>query len=260
MADQLGINLTTLRGTGPNGAITKEDVERAASGGAAAVADRSAAMRQAIAAAVTRSKREIPHYYLASQIDLSRALAWLREQNANRPPATRILPAALMLKAVAQALHDTPELNGFWLEDSFRPGPAIHVGVAIFLRGGGLVAPALLDADRKEVSTVMAELQDLVARARTGGLRGTELTSPTITLTNLGDRGVESVFGVIHPPQVAIVGIGRITERPWAEAGILGIRPVVDVTLAADHRASDGHSGSRYLTTVNKLLQTPEAL
>jgi pyruvate dehydrogenase E2 component (dihydrolipoamide acetyltransferase) len=279
MAELLQIDLRTVAGTGARGAITRADVERAAAAGDVAVPpaspgvlappppeapaparDRNAAMRQAIAAAVTRSKREIPHYYLWTHVDVSRALQWLEARNADRPMEQRILPAALMLKATALALRAVPELNGFWIDDALRPADGIHPGVAVFLRGGGLVAPAVLNADRKDLDTLMSELRDLVQRARAGGLRGAEMTSATITFTNLGDRGVEGVLGVIYPPQVAIVGVGKFVERPWAENGMLGVRPVVEVTLAADHRASDGHRGSLFLEKIAGLLQTPEEL
>jgi pyruvate dehydrogenase E2 component (dihydrolipoamide acetyltransferase) len=106
----------------------------------------------------------------------------------------------------------------------------------------------------------MGDLSGVVRRARAGGLRGAEMTSATVTVTNLGDRGVEGVLGVIYPPQVAIVGFGRVRERPWAEGGMVGVRPVVAVTLAADHRASDGHRGSLFLERIAELLQKPEEL
>ena len=186
-------------------------------------------------------------------------MAGRREPGA-RPVAERVLPAALLLKAVARGLREVPELNGFWVDDAFRPGAGVHVGVAISLRGGGLVAPAIHDADALPLDALMRALRDLVQRARTGMLRSSELADATVTVTNLGDLGVGSVFGVIYPPQVALVGIGRVSERPWADGGMLGVRPVVTVTLAADHRASDGHRGGRLLTAIERLLQTPEQL
>lgn len=279
LASRLGVALATVSGTGPGGAVTLVDVERAAGrGGTPAapapapttkplpreappiVADRSATMRQAIAAAMTRSWREIPHYHLATDVDLSRALRWLETENLKLPVTDRILPAALLLKAVALALRELPDFNGFWVNGGFRPGAGVHVGVAISLRGGGLVAPAIHDADTRPVGDVMAALRDVVSRARGGMLRGSELTDPTITVTNLGDQGVREVFGVISSPQVALVGIGKIVERPWAEGGMLGVRPVVTLTLAADHRASDGHRGALFLSAVDRLLQSPERL
>jgi pyruvate dehydrogenase E2 component (dihydrolipoamide acetyltransferase) len=138
--------------------------------------------------------------------------------------------------------------------------PAVHLGVAVSLRGGGLVAPAIHDADRLSLDELMVSLRDLVERARAGRLRSSEMADPTITVTSLGDQGAEEVFGVIYPPQVAMVGFGRIVERPWARDGLLGVHPTVRATLAADHRASEGHEGSRFLATLDRLLQAPEAL
>jgi pyruvate dehydrogenase E2 component (dihydrolipoamide acetyltransferase) len=152
-----------------------------------------------------------------------------------------------------------PSLNGFW-DDGFRPAPAVHLGVAVALRGGGLVAPAIHGADELTLEELMAALRDLVGRARSGRLRSSEMSDPTITVTNLGERGADEVFGVVYPPQVALVGFGRVVERPWAAAGELEVRPVVRATLAADHRASDGHEGSRLLEAIDHLLQTPEDL
>jgi pyruvate dehydrogenase E2 component (dihydrolipoamide acetyltransferase) len=206
------------------------------------------------------SKREIPHYYLTQTVDLRRALAWLEEANHARPPTERLLPAALFLKATALALRKSPELNGIWQQDAFLPGVGIHVGWAIALRGGGLIAPAIHDTDQRSLPELMAALRDLVQRARTGGLRSSELTDPTITVTSLGERGAETVIGVIYPPQVAIVGFGRIIERPWAVDGALAVRPVVSLSLAADHRASDGHRGGLLLAEIERLLQEPQAL
>lgn len=280
---ELGVALERVHGSGPEGAITVADVEAAARGAAAElppgppVAPARAreapekpsprhgfdpvAMRKAIAAAMSRSKREIPHYYLESTIDLNRALAFVEARNRERPPPARLLPAVLLLKATALALRKTPELNGFWLEDSFRPGPGIHLGWAISLRGGGLVAPAIHDVDRLDLDALMAAMRDLVQRARTGGLRSSELADATFTVTNLGERGAEAVWPVIYPPQVAILGFGRIVKRPWVdEAGGLVVRPLLRVTLAGDHRASDGHLGSRLLAEIDDLLQRPEAL
>lgn len=264
MAEELGIDLAKITGTGIGGAVTKADVEAAARPAVpeepAAPRDRAASMRRAIAAAMARSKREIPHYYLSARIDMSRALAWLAEENRRRSVEDRILPAALLLKAVALALREVPELNGFWLDGAFQPSAAIHLGVAISLRGGGLIAPALHDADRKSLGELMAGLRGLVQRTRAGSLRSSEVSDPTITVTNLGDQGVETVFGVIYPPQVALVGLGTIVERPWAKDGMLAARPVLTATLSADHRASDGHRGALFLAALDRLLQAPEKL
>ncbi|HEX6899827.1 MAG TPA: dihydrolipoamide acetyltransferase family protein [Thermoanaerobaculia bacterium] len=264
MAAELGIDLSKVTGTGIGGAVTKADVEAAVRPAAleepVAPRDRAAAMRRAIAAAMARSKREIPHYYLATEIDMSRALAWLAEENRRRSVEERILPAALLLKAVACALREVPGLNGFWVDGAFQPSAAVHLGVAISLRGGGLIAPAIHDAGRKSLGELMADLRGLVQRTRAGSLRSSEVSDPTITVTNLGDQGVETVFGVIYPPQVALVGLGTIVERPWAKDGMLAARPVLTATLSADHRASDGHRGATFLAALDRLLQAPEKL
>ncbi len=233
----------------------------AAASPAPAPATRAQAMRQTIAAAMSRSKREIPHYYLAEEIEFERGAAWLAQRNANLPAAQRLMPAALLLKAVAFALRRYPEFNGFWREGAFVAGAGVHIGVAISLREGGLVAPALHDVDRQDVATLTRSLLDLVKRTRAGALRSSELADPTITVTNLGDQGVASVFGVIYPPQVALLGFGRIAARPLvAEDGCIAAAPMLTATLAADHRASDGHRGALLLAEVRALLQDPPAL
>lgn len=264
LAASLAIDLAAIPGTGPGGVITREDVERATSAAAAPAAAGGAAdisrMRQAIAAAMTRSKREIPHFYLGTTIDMSGALAWLAVENTKRPVTDRLLPAVLLVKAVALALREVPELNGFWTAAGATRAAGVHPGIAVSLRGGGLVAPAIHDADSKDLTTLMAALRDLVARARTAGLKSSELADPTITITNLGDQGVEVGYGIIYPPQVALVSFGKIGERPVAVNGRVEARPVVSATLSADHRAVDGHTAGRFLASLDRHLQEPERL
>jgi pyruvate dehydrogenase E2 component (dihydrolipoyllysine-residue acetyltransferase) len=270
-ARELGVDVEQLAGSGPHGSVTVEDVEKAAKGvprpaakpaakPEAPAPDKALAMRKAIAAAMSRSKREIPHYYLSQTIPMRRAVDWLTAYNEKRPVAERVLMGALQLKAVALALKDFPDLNGFWKDEAFQPAPGIQVGVAIALRQGGLVAPAIHDVAELPLEELMKALSDLVRRARAGSLRASEMSDPTITVTNLGDLGVDEVFPVIYPPQVAIVGFGRVAPRPWAEDGMIGALPAVTVSLAGDHRASDGHRGARFLAAVAARLQEPEAL
>jgi pyruvate dehydrogenase E2 component (dihydrolipoamide acetyltransferase) len=208
---------------------------------------------------VARSAREVPHYYLQARIDMSRALEWLAGENARRPIDRRLLPAVLLLKAVARALGDVPALNGFWIDGAFRPGTGVHIGMAIARRGGGLVTPAIHNVDRRSYDEIMGALHDLIPRARAGRLRSSEMTDATITVTSLGDLGADTVFGVIYPPQVALVGFGRIGEQPWAAGGVVTARPVVSASLAADHRATDGLVGARFLDRLARHLQRPEA-
>lgn len=268
LASKLAVNPEALVGTGPGGAVRAEDVRRAAAAepavaqkaGTSTTSDRTATMRATIAAAMSRSKREVPHYYLTHTIDLSAALAWLRDRNLELRVSSRLIPAVLLLKAAARAAVEVPELNGFWIDNAYRASADVHLGVAISLRGGGLIAPALHNAASADLATLMSGLRDLVMRARSGRLRGSELADPTITVSNLGDQGIESIIGVIYPPQVALVGFGAIMERPWAVKGLLGVRPTVVATLSGDHRATDGVTGARYLKTLERLLQRPEEL
>ncbi len=230
---------------------------RAGDGEAGPGADARQRMRAAIASAMTRANRDIPHYYLSTQAQVEGALRWLEQYNAGRPIAERVLFAAVQLKAVALALREAPEFNGWFIDGHFKVSPAIHPGVAISLRGGGLVAPALHDADRLALPELMSALRDLVTRARGGQLRSSELADATITVTNLGELGVETVFGVIYPPQLALVGFGCVSERACAADGRLYAARCVDITLAADHRASDGMRGARFLAALRGLLEDP---
>lgn len=266
LAEELGIDPASVTPTGPGGRITKEDIENAARAKAAAapvppaLPDRQARMRQIIAAAMARSKREIPHYYLSTTIDMKPALTWLEAENLRRSVEDRLLYGVLLIKAVALALRHSPELNAVWEGGQPVIKPEIHVGVAISLRQGGLIAPALHQTDRKSLTELMKEFRDLVQRTRSGSLRSSELSDSTITITSLGEQGVDEVFGIIYPPQTALVGFGRITERPWAVAGMVGARPVIRATLSADHRVTDGHRGGLFLNAVERLLQEPEKL
>jgi pyruvate dehydrogenase E2 component (dihydrolipoamide acetyltransferase) len=217
-------------------------------------------MRSAIGAAMARSKREIPHLYLSTAIDMRAATTWLEQQNSRRPVDRRLLPLVLLLKAVAKASGDVPGLNGFWIDGRFVPGQGVHLGCAIALREGGLVAPAIHDVDRQDLDALMQALLDLTSRARSGTLRSSELADSTMTVTSLGDLGVDEAFAVIYPPQVAIVAFGRIQPRPWVADGGVEARPVVTASIAADHRAVDGRRAGQFLTAVDKWLQAPERL
>lgn len=280
LAAELGVDLDRVIGSGPHGAIQRSDVERAAEAKQAAQSKQAApaaapeppqaaaagagtlqeGMRRAIAAAMSRSNREIPHYYLEMEIDMSRPLRWLESENLKRPIRERLLPVVLLLKGVARALRDVPELNGFWLDDRLQVMPELHIGFAVALRGGGLITPAIHAVDSLTLNELMKAMGDLIERTRAGRLRSSEMSDTTITVTNLGDLGVRTAFGVIYPPQVALVAFGRIMERPWAENGMLGVRRTVTATLAADHRATDGHRGSQFLDALNRHLQLPEEL
>jgi pyruvate dehydrogenase E2 component (dihydrolipoamide acetyltransferase) len=259
----LHVDLASVTGTGPGGRIQRRDVQAAEAVRAAPAApelDRRARMRQAIAAAMARSAREIPHFHVTSTIDMSRAVGWLTEQNKTRRVADRLLYGALLIKATALALREVPELNGSWVGDRAVPHEFIHTGIAVSLREGGLVAPALHDTDKQRLDELMVNLRDLVARAKAGTLRSSEMSDPTVTITSLGDEGAEAVYGLIYPPQVALVGFGRLHERPLSVESKVVSRPAIIATLSADHRVVDGHRGSRFLAVLDRLLQEPEKL
>jgi pyruvate dehydrogenase E2 component (dihydrolipoamide acetyltransferase) len=184
----------------------------------------------------------------------------LASENERRPIAERVLYGVLLVKAVALALRDVPELNGAWTDNALERKEAVHVGVAISLRGGGLVAPAIHDTDKLTLTELMSKFRDLVQRARAGSLRSSEMSDPTITVTSLGETGAESVMGLIYPPQVALVGFGRLTQRVLPIEGGIGVRPSIVATLSADHRVVDGHRGSVFLAALERLLQEPERL
>jgi pyruvate dehydrogenase E2 component (dihydrolipoamide acetyltransferase) len=256
LAAERGIDLASIT-PGPGGIIEQADVERAAAKAPPAPKPGDG-MRRAIAAAMAKSNREIPHYYLQTRIDMSAALKWLEAENAKRSIKDRLLPAVMLLKAVAKALRDVPALNGFWVDGGHRVSQAIHLGFAISMKGGGLVTPAIHGVGEMNCDELMAALRDLIPRARAGRLRSSEMTDATLTVTSLGDLGVESVFGVIYPPQIALVGFGKIMEQPWAKDGMLGVHPVMTASLAADHRATDGHTGAQFLDALNRHFQSPD--
>jgi len=290
LADELGVDLRKIHGTGPHGAISRADVEAEAEVQAKTEAEAEVeakpqpkakakaevgkkgarqekggdgfqtGMRKAIAAAMARSNTDIPHYYLETRIDMRAALAWLEAENLKRSIKDRVLPAVLLIKAVALALAKKPDLNGYWVDNGFQAQEAINIGFAIALRQGGLITPAIFNADLKGMDELMADMRDLIMRTRSGRLKSSEMTDATITLTSLGDMGVEKVFGVIYPPQVALVGFGKVADEVWVENGMIGVRPVVHATLAGDHRASDGRTGAEFLDILNKLLQEPEQM
>jgi len=275
IAQDKGIDLSQITGTGENGAITKEDVENASvQKGEISKTEKgekpvevkkeraltpAEAIRSAVAAAMSKSNREIPHYYLEKRVDMSKAMAWMKETNKERPIQQRLLPAALFIKAVSSSLDEVSELNAIW-ENGLQLKNEINIGFVVSLRTGGIIVPVIHQADSKSVGEIMEVLNDLIPRARALKLRSSELSDSTITITNIGEGSADKVFGVIYPPQVAIIGFGNITEQAFAENGMLGIRPVVNVTLAGDHRATDGITGSRFLGSLNKYLLNPESL
>ncbi|WP_441001374.1 dihydrolipoamide acetyltransferase family protein [Fodinibius sp. SL11] len=273
VAEDLNVDLSKVNGSGAGGTIHRNDVETFAQQQTSnepfdkevEMAEHLSkaegkSMRQSIAAAMSRSNKEIPHYYLETDIDMKAALEWLSAENENRSVNERLLTSMLLIKAVANALTKVPELNGFWTDEAMHIEEGIHIGFAISLRQGGLVIPAILNADLKSLDEVRSDFIDMVTRTREGHLRSREISSATITVTSLGERGAQKVYGVIYPPQVALIGFGKITDRAQAIDGSIGIRPTLSVVLAGDHRATDEHTGSQFLEKLNYQLQHPQDL
>jgi pyruvate dehydrogenase E2 component (dihydrolipoamide acetyltransferase) len=218
------------------------------------------AMRQSISDTVTRSKREIPHYYLSLRLDITELEHYLHQYNAGVAPEQRILLAAPLLCAVAQTLMKNPQLNGVYTHNQFSPGDTVNLANAVNLRGGGLVMPVIRDAQKLTPIAMMEELKGQVSRARNASLRISELSGGSFTVTNIGERGAEQMFAVIYPPQVAIIALGTPHQEAMVIDGGIHVRSVIEATLAADHRISDGHTGARLLYQLNQKLQKPEEL
>ena len=260
-AAELGIDLAAITPSHSGAPITAGDLPAVTAPASKVRAPSTqSGLSPAVGRLMERSKREIPHYYVSDDIDMTTSLDWLARTNAARSVQERMLPAVLILRAVVIAAQEAGEMNGHFVDGSFAASDAVHLGVAVSLRNGGLIAPVIRDAHTLDLASLMVALREIVARTRTGTLRGTDVEAATITVTNLGDRGAGAVFGVIIPPQVAIVGFGRISERPWAAGGMVGARPVVTASLSADHRVSHGHSGARFLSIVSRSLSKPEEL
>jgi pyruvate dehydrogenase E2 component (dihydrolipoamide acetyltransferase) len=273
LAREHGIDLADITGSGPGGALLLIDVENRLAAQPSPSPEPAtelrpevkpgldmAEMRRAIAAAMARAKREIPHYYLSHEIDLQAAQDWLGARNAARTPEQRLLISALLIRATVRALSRVPELNGRYEGDPYAPSSAVHCGLAVAMRGGGLIAPAILDAQEKDPEAIMDAVRDLVARTRNGRLRMSEITKGTITVSSLGETGVDALFGVIYPPQVALVGFGAPRRKPSVQGDAVAPRVGVTASLAADHRLSDGRRGAVFLAEINRLLQEPESL
>lgn len=272
-AQQLGIDWRSLsQGTGPDGALLLNDINVDDN-----VGDKdddkdsdkpkleqlkipNDTMREAIAANVSLSNTEIPHYYLQLDMSLDNALHWLSQHNAGMPPNKRILINAVIYSAIARALAAFAAFNGFYRDGHYEPSYSVHLGNAISLRQGGLMVAAIHDAQRLGLVELMEKIKDQVNRAKKGELRISELQDATVTVSSLGDRGVDSIQSIIFPPQVAIFGIGRPRKTPWVIDNEVAIATVVSMSLAADHRVSDGHAGARLLHKINKFLQKPETL
>ena len=219
-------------------------------------------MRKAIAAAMARSHREIPHYYVTSTIDVSPLMAWLEAENARSPGSSEAdLRGAAHAGRRARSQRERQNSTATMREGAFEPAGHVNMGVAVAMRGGGLIAPAILEVETLDMDHLMERLRDLVARVRGGRLRSSELSQGTVTFSNLGEETADAVLPLIYPPQVAIIGCGQIAERPWADRReAVVVRRTLTVSVAGDHRVSDGRRAAQFLTHFQQLLHNPEKL
>lgn len=262
LASEQQVDLNQLAGSGPKGAILLRDllVNEPKTKTKTTAIDTTQAMRSAIAAAMEKSKREIPHYYLSLEVNITQTQSWLTNFNVNRGPEERVLLLAVLLKAIAQSLYKYPALNGIYQAQTFIPSTAVHIGNVISLRNGGLVVPVIHDVAQLSIEEIMIKLRELSERARRGVLRSSDLIDTSITVSSMGERGSDLLFGVIYPPQVAIIGVGKPRKTMLVVDDQPRVADVLTVSLAADHRVSDGMIGAKFLNTLANKLQNPEKL
>jgi pyruvate dehydrogenase E2 component (dihydrolipoamide acetyltransferase) len=217
-------------------------------------ADDTESMRRVIAASMARSWATIPHYHVTGSLDVTDVIGRLERYNADRPLPERVVLGAVLDLAVARAAAETPALNG-WFGDGFERAATVDLGVVVSLRSGGIVVPTIAEADQLSLDELMGRLTDLVERVRRGRLRGSDVGRASLTVTSMGDRGADEVHGIIHPPQVALVGLGRPHDEALVNDGEIGVRRIVRMTVAGDHRVSDGLEAARLIDRTAKHLE-----
>jgi pyruvate dehydrogenase E2 component (dihydrolipoamide acetyltransferase) len=216
-------------------------------------------MRQAIARRMTLSKSTAPHYYLTLDIDMTAALEFRSQINANATEEQRVSINDLIVKACAIALERQPKFNAEYHDTGLEMHDRINVCIGIAL-DDGLIAPAILDCQSKSLGRIAIESKDLIGRAKSGHLKADEYSEGTFTITNLGAYGVETLIGIINPPQAAILGVGSVMAAPVVKDNQVVIRQVMKVALSADHRVSDGAEGAQFIKEIQQLLEGPAAL
>ncbi len=276
MAEEAGLDLAAVKGTGPGGRIMERDVEaataarpraaagpappaapgRTAAGAAAAGPVPLTPMRQAIARRMAQSKATAPHFYLTVDVDMDEAMKVREELNAVASEEEKVSVNDLVVAAAARTLTRFRMLNASYREGALEVHPRINIGIAVALEEG-LISPVLRDADTKPLRTIAAESKALSERARAGRLRADDLGSGTFTVSNLGMFDVEQFVAIINPPEAAILAVGAVTPRPVARGGAIRIAATVKATLSVDHRVADGAQAARFMQALKKLLENP---
>ncbi|MFK5890821.1 MAG: pyruvate dehydrogenase complex dihydrolipoamide acetyltransferase [Flavobacteriaceae bacterium] len=268
LAQEKGISLNAITGSGENGRIVKSDVENYK---ASAVASptfvptttesfeeiKNSQMRKAIARGLGASKFTAPHYYLSISLDMDNAIAFRNQ--ANTMPNTKISFNDLVVKAVAIALRSHKQVNSQWTDDSMRINNHIHIGVAVAVEDG-LVVPVIKFADQKTMSQIGTEVKDLAGKARSKKIQPQEMEGSTFTVSNLGMFGIEDFTSIINAPNSAILSVGTIAQQPVVKNNTIVVGNVMKVTLACDHRTVDGATGAQFLQTFKELIENPVTL
>lgn len=257
LAVQEHLQISEIKGSGPEGQIELRDVHEKLSNGPTSTTRN---LRSAIAKAMARSKKEIPHYYLKTQVHLDSLMEWIDRKNSVLPPDERLMLPVVLTKGIIRALQENPQMNGHFVDGGLEVKKSINMGIAIALKEGGVLVPAILEAQNLSLRDLNAAFVDLIIRARKGELKNRELTEGTFTITNVGDLGTDEVFGIIFPPQVALVGLGRVHKTAVVTDSQIREGLVIDVSLSADHRVTDGLSGARFLSHIESIYLDPDLL
>ncbi|HEX6534065.1 MAG TPA: dihydrolipoamide acetyltransferase family protein [Gemmatimonadaceae bacterium] len=274
LASEQGLDLQQLTGSGPGGRIIRRDIEAAIQSGAARAAAPSAPaaraarapgeavqdipltqIRKTIAKRLTESIGPIPTFYLTAEFDLTR-VAELREAMTALGDEYKVSFNDVILKAVATALSQHPEVNAHWLGDRIRQFGHVHLGMAV-ATDDGLIVPVIFDADTKRMSEISREARELAKRARERRLKPEEYTGSTFSVSNLGMFGIDQFTAIINPPEAGILAIGAVQDKPVVVDGELQVRKHLRVTMSCDHRVIDGAVGARFLQTLRRLIENP---
>jgi len=268
LARERGIDLATLTGTGPGGRVIEADVpEHAVPAAPESVAPATlvsenvelSRMRQAIARVTSDSKRDAPHFYVALDVDMTKAMSFRRDLNDELDAENRVSVNDLIVKASAIAIGRHPKFNSFFRDDHLQMNAAINVGIAIALESG-LIVPGVNGCESKSLVEIAAASRDLVSRANSGTLRNDEYSGTTFSVSNLGAFDIESFTAIIFPPHAAILAVGTVKEQPVVRDGELAIAQIMKATLSTDHRVADGAEAAQFLVEIKKLLQNPISL
>ena len=261
LAQARGVDLDTLAGSGPNGAVVAADVESAVPRGitnGGGDAFEVGSVWRVMADRTTRAWQEVPHFFLSRDVEASRLESW-RNAARRKPGGEKISHTDLLVKVCAEALRRHPRLNASWREGAIVPGSGVNVAIAVAV-DDGLVAPVVHRADTLDLPAISARRREIADAARAGRLRPTDVQGGTFTISNLGMYGVDAFQAIVNSPQAAILAVGRIVERPWALNGEVVVRPVLTLTASFDHRVVDGARGAEFLDTLASLIEEPTGL